>query len=131
MKGSKEQRIKNICSLFKAGFTNSEISEELEIELTTVKNYMKRYIRTREDYKEIKQVHDIRKKKMQEIAKMNKRVRESAKREIDRQVKKYISDKSLCEKWCNSAYEYRDGAYRYKYDKNSKPSDLPTVYRAS
>lgn len=131
MKGSKEQRIKNICSLFKAGFTNSQIAEELEIELTTVKNYMKRYIRTREDYKEIKQVHDIRKKKMQEIAKMNKRVRESAKREIDRRVRRFISNETLVKKSCSSAYVYKKGAYRYKYDKETKPNDLPTVYRAS
>ena len=50
MKVSKEQRIKDIINIYKIWLSNSEIAEELEIKLTTVKNYMKRYIRTREDY---------------------------------------------------------------------------------
>lgn len=131
MRGSKEQTINDIINLYKIGLSNSEIAEELEIELTTVKNYMKRYIRTREDYTQINEIHNLRKKKMQEEERMRKRVAQSAKRAIDREVKRYISDRALCEKWCNSAYDYKDGAYRYKYDKKTKPSDLPGVYRAS
>lgn len=128
MKGCKEQRIKDIINLYKIGLTNSEIAEELEVELITVKNYMKRYIRTRADYTQINEMHNFRKKKMKEEERMKKRVAQAAIRAIDREVKNYISDRALCEKWCNSAYRYKDGAYRYKYDKKTKPSDLPSVY---
>lgn len=130
MRGSKEKTIKDIINLYKIGLTNSEIAEELEIELTTVKNYMKRYIRTREDYTQINEIHNLRKKKMQEEC-MRKRGVQSAKRAIERVVKRYINDKDLCEKWCNSAYDYKECVYRYKYDKKTKTSDLSNVYRAS
>ena len=129
MGSTKELIIKDICNLYKIGLTNSEIADELEISLETVKSYMKRYIRTCKDYKHIKQLHDLRKKKMQEVKRMNKRIARSAKMEIDRRVRKFISNEALVKKSCNSAYEYKNGSYRYKYDKDSKPADLPSIHR--
>ncbi|WWU66800.1 hypothetical protein QJR26_18730 (plasmid) [Clostridium baratii] len=121
----KDKNIENICNLYKMGLTNTQIAEELNMTLENVKSYMKRYIRIRADYSYINQLHNINKKKLKEEEQMRKRIIETAKREIASKVGQIINTETLVRKCCNSAYEYKKGTYVYKYDKNTRPADLP------
>lgn len=137
MRGSKKQilckdkNIENICNLYKMGLTNTQIAEELDMTLENVKSYMKRYIRIRTDYSYINQLHDINKKKLKEEEQMRKRIVKAAKREIAMKVGQFINTETLVRKSCHSAYEYKRGVYTYKYDKNTRPADLPQRFRCS
>lgn len=124
-----EEKIKKfILSLYKAGYVPSEISEELEVTVDTVKNYIKRNIRTREDFQNIKFLHERRKKHRFEIEKLNRHIKRCAKREIDRRLRNSIGTEQLVIN-CKSAYRTTtNGVLHYKYDENTRPIDLPKKY---
>lgn len=125
---TKELIIKDICDLYKIGLTNTEIADELGMSLETIKSYMKRYIRTDKDYKYIKELHDIRKKRMQELKRMDRYIEKTAIREIENRVRKCISTEQLIKR-CESAYRStKNGTLYYKYDENTRPIDLPKKY---
>lgn len=124
----KEKIKKFILSLYEAGFVPSEISEELEISVHTVKNYIKRNIRTREDFAKIKALHEKRKKHRFEIEKLNRHIRRCAEREIDNRLKKSMNTEQLVIN-CKSAYRTtKNGVLHYKYDESTRPMDLPRKY---
>lgn len=126
---TKEKLIKSICNLYKSGLTSREIAEELGISNENVKSYMKRYIRIDKNYKYLKQLHDKRKKQLKEVENINKRVRKAALREIEKKVKKYLSDENLIG-MCRSAYKTTyDGKLVCIYDKRTRPADMPESYR--